>query len=202
MMPKGLFLLGAAFMALTQAGRGQPAPNWRVYKAADGLAESACLSVAITPQGDLLVKHLTLASISELDGYAVSVIPAPEQAASRVYESPGGQLWTVVPEGLQEFRQGAWVLHPVPEIAAEFRARLVSLVNGIPLCPVRQGLVLCLLPDLLLEFNQEGQEPERTKVLRTASQTRLGRFAAMTLARAGGLWVTGAQGLAKVPGPL
>src|SRR5437879_3229431 len=105
-----MVFLSAAFVALAQASSGQRAANWRVYKATDGLAESACISVSLAPQGKVLVKHLSLPSISELDGYAITVLGAPE-GSGRVYESPAGQLWTVAAQGLQEFKEGAWMLH-------------------------------------------------------------------------------------------
>src|SRR2546426_7376450 len=105
--------LGAAFIALAETTVGQRAANWRVYKVTDGLPESACISASVSPQGKILAKHLTLSSVTELDGYSITVLPAPE-GSGRVYESPGGQLWTVAPKALQEFKEGVWALHPVP----------------------------------------------------------------------------------------
>ena len=117
MTPKGLILLlGATLVALPESSWGQKPSSWpvngRVYRMADGLAESACVSVSLAPQGKVLARHLKSASISQLDGYTVTTIPAPDAGNSRIYESPGGQLWTVVAEGLQEFRNGNWLLHP------------------------------------------------------------------------------------------
>jgi hypothetical protein len=87
----------------------------------DGLAENACVSVTIGA-GGTLVQHLKSTTVSALDGYEVTSIPAPGPNRFRVYEGPGVQLWTVAPEGLREFRDGEWVLHRVPEIAEHFRA--------------------------------------------------------------------------------
>ena len=207
MTPKGLILLlGAALVALPDTSWGQKPSTWpvnsRVYRTVDGLPEAGCISVTLAPQGKVLVRHLNAASVSQLDGYRVTAIPAPETGKGRVYESPGGQLWTVVAEGLQEFRNGNWVLHSVPEISAEFRARLPRLIDPIPLYPVRQGVVLFLLPDRLLEFNAEDPDQPRTDVLLTAAQTQLEKFSGMTPARNGGLWIAGARGLAKVSGPV
>src|SRR6266566_7839535 len=197
---KGIALfLGAALVALAETSWAERASNWRVYKVADGLAESACLSVTVTPQGKVLARHLNLPSISELDGYEVNSIPAPEKGNWRIYESPSGQLWTVAPEGLQEFKEGAWMAHSVAEIADNIRAG--SPIDPVPLCPVRQGVVICLLPDRVMEFDAEDPDHPRTKVLRRLGQTRLGKFCGMTLAHDGGLWIAGARGLAKVTGP-
>jgi len=207
MTPKGLILfLGATLVALPGSSWGQRPSSWpvnlRVYRMADGLAESACISVSLAPQGRVLARHLKSASISQLDGYAVTTIPALDTGNGRIYESPGGQLWTVVAEGLQEFRNDNWLLHPVPEIASEFRAHVPRLVDPVPLWPVRQGVVLFLLPDRLLEFNTEASGHPRVEALLAAAQTRLERFSGLTLARDGGLWIAGARGLAKAAGPV
>jgi signal transduction histidine kinase/ligand-binding sensor domain-containing protein len=201
MTSKGLLFLSAALLALAQRSWGQKPFNWRVYKTADGLPESSCLSVAISPQGKVLVRHFDAPLVSELDGYSISTLPAPE-GRSRVYESPGGQLWTVVSEGLQEFRDGSWMLHPITEFATQPRVGGSSMVNPTPLCPVRQGVVILLLPERVWEFNLENLDHPRLLVLRLAEQTHLEHFSSMGIARDGGLWISGTRGLAKVPAPL
>jgi signal transduction histidine kinase len=202
MKRKGMFLLlGAIQFALGQASWGQRASNWRAYRIADGMPESDCVSVGLAPNGKVLARHLNTSSLSELDGYSVNVLPAPP-GRNRIYESPGGQPWTVTPEGLQEFNAGAWQLHPLPQIAAEFRPGSARLADSVPLCPVRQGLVLVALTDSLLEFNTDAPQARRTTVLRRADQSGLKRFSGMILARDGGLWLAGAAGFAKFPGPV
>ena len=170
-------LLGAALVASAETSWSQKPSTWpvnvRAYRAVDGLPESTCISVTLAPHDKVLVRHLKSTSISQLDGYSVALIPAPETGHGRVYESPGGQLWTVVAAGLQEFQNGNWVLHPVPEIAAEFRVRVPDLVDPIPLLPVRQGVVLLLLPNRLLEFSAEDPDHPRTETLLAASQTQI-----------------------------
>jgi signal transduction histidine kinase len=198
MMRKGLILLLSA-LTLTRTGWGQKSSTWRVYDLADGLPESACVSVT-AQQGRVLVRHVTQPFISELDGYGITTVPAPENAIGRVYESPGGQLWTVVPEGLQEFKDSAWLLHRVQEIAAQFPGGRRRADVSVPLCPTRQGRVLFLVSERLMEFNSE--DPEHPKLLRVADKTALQKFSGMTLARDGGLWISGPRGFAKVPGPI
>jgi len=180
---------------------GQPAPNWRLYKLADGLPESGCISVTFSPQGKVLARHFNLPLVSELDGYSVHVLQSPALGKSRVYQSPAGQLWTVSPEGLAEYREGKWVFDHVPEAAGP-HSGFGRVVDPIPLYPVRQGLVLLLLPDKLLEYNCETADHPRTRVLREAGQTALESFTGMTASRDGGLWISGSRGLAKLPGPL
>src|SRR6267154_5377245 len=87
MARKGSLLLLSA-LALTQPSWGQKASTWRVYNLADGLPESACVSVTAAQQGRVLVRHFWQPFISELDGYGINLVPAPENAIGRVYESP------------------------------------------------------------------------------------------------------------------
>jgi signal transduction histidine kinase/ligand-binding sensor domain-containing protein len=196
--------IGAAVLAWVQTCPGQRSVNWRVHKIADGLPDSGCVSVTIGANGKVLAQHLRVASVSELDGYSVSVLPAPPGGArsGRIYESPGGQLWCVAPEGLRLFKDGAWVLFPVPEMAAQFVAGGFASSQAIPIRPVRQGIVLVLLSDRLMQFNAESLDQSRTESLRAASATRLKKFLGLTPARDGGLWISGEAGLAKVPAPL
>jgi signal transduction histidine kinase/ligand-binding sensor domain-containing protein len=197
-----LWLLVFSLLVIARVSLGQSARGWRVYKLADGLPESACISVTSSPQGKVLVHHLTAPYISELEGYGITVLPSPETGKSRVYQSPAGQLWIAMPEGLREFRDGAWNSYSVPEIAAVPHSSSGHVIDPVPLYPVRQGLVLCLLPEKLIEFNAENPQQPRTQVIRVASQTALLGFSGMTPARDGGLWISGTRGLAKIPTPL
>ncbi len=204
MTPKGslLFAGGVIFLAFGGTCLGQRTWNWHIYSVADGLPESACVSVTSTPQGKVLVRHPAQAVLSELDGYAVTALRAPATGIGRIYESPGGQLWTVTAEGLQEFKDGQWLLHPLREIADEFRAGSPRASEPVPLCPVRQGLAIFLLGDRLMELNSEDPDKPRTFVLLAAERAGLGKFTGLVAARDGGLWLTGTRGLLKIPGPL
>jgi signal transduction histidine kinase/ligand-binding sensor domain-containing protein len=189
-------------MALIRPSWGQKSSAWQFYNLADGLPESACVSVTAVQQGKVVVRHLRQPFISELDGYGINPVPAPENSVGRVYESPGGQLWTVVPGGLQEYKNDAWVFHPVPEIAQRPPPSRFATRSSLPLYPTRQGRVLFLLPESLMEFNAENPDRPVTEILRTANQTALRKFSGMTLGRDGGLWICGPGGFAKVAGPL
>lgn len=193
---------GTALAALTQSLWGQPASPWRVFRAADGLPEPACASVTVGPQGTILARHLNKPFVTKLDGYSLTILPAPPISGSRIHESPAGQLWAAAPDGLFEFKEGDWVFHLVPEIAVESAAIAPHPSHGVPLCPVRQGRVLFLLRDRLMALNAEDPEHVGTELLRSAKQTRLGAFLGLTPARDGGLWISGARGLAKLPGPV
>ena len=202
MAPQRWFVLfGAAFVALAQTGWGQGASNWRIYGMADGLPKYTCISVSVTPQGKVLVRNLDSTTITELDGYTVNTFSGPADIVGRMSESPGGQLWAMTKQGLQEWRNGAWVFHPVAEITAEFQASHSRSTERIPFCPVKQGSVVFLLPDRLMEFNTEEPGHPHTTTLRVAGQTQLGKFSGMVVARDGSLWISGTRGLARMPGP-
>jgi signal transduction histidine kinase len=194
-----VLLGGVIWTSLACTGWSQTASSWRFFGVADGLAESACTSLSLTPQGKVLVRHGTSSSISELDGYGVNLLPSPDGARGALYESPAGQLWTVLPRGLAEYKEGRWLVHPVQAIADEV---LAPNLRTPPLFPVRQDVVLVLLSDQLLQFGCEDPAHPKIETLRQAGATPLGRFSGLALARDGGLWVTGARGLAKVPGPV
>src|SRR5260221_12727501 len=96
-------LVGATILALAQAALGQRDANWRVYKMRDGLPDLTCINVTLSPQGKVLVKHLNLPSLSELDGYNLTIRATPA-GNNPVYESPGGQFWTIASSGLLEMK--------------------------------------------------------------------------------------------------
>jgi signal transduction histidine kinase len=195
MPPNGLLILaGAAWLALAQTSSGQRPSNWRVYKAADGLPQSASISVTVSPAGKVLVKHFDPPSVSELDGYSIKTYLLPEASPGRAYRSPAGQIWTTEIDGLLEFRARAWISHPLPEMTNPHPA--------VPFYPIKHGCVVLLFPDRLLEFSSEDPERPTTVPLRAAAQTQLERFSQMSPARDGGLWISGSRGLAKLPAPL
>ena len=205
-MLKGLrYFLGAVLVALAGSCWGQnEASDWRKYKVLDGLPEAACSSVTFTPHGQVLVTHPNLAGITRLTGYGIELNAAPQTGPMRcrVYEGSGGQLWTVAPNGLLERRGDVWSLHIVPEIASLSRSNLPSLIDPIPLCPVRQGYVLLLFPDRLAGFQCDDPVHPRLRSVRASNAGEVGLFSSMCPARDGGLWIAGARGLAKVPGPV
>jgi signal transduction histidine kinase len=191
---------GIAFLASVTMCWGQKPSNWRVYKFADGLPESACFSVSVSAQDKVLARHLNLPLVSDLDGYSIVTKVAPSSGKNRIYQSPGGQLWTAAPQGLSEFKDGTWTLHPIPEIASE--ARLSRVNDPVPLYPIKQGLVIFLLPDRLFEFNTEHTDRPETRLLRRVEQTHLGSFSGMVPGGDGSLWIVGKLGAAKIPAPL
>ena len=141
-------------------------------------------------------------AIAELDGYTISTFPGTSGIIGRIGESPGGQIWAMTRQGLQEWNNGAWVLHPVAEIAAEFQTVRSRSTQRIPFYPVGWGRVIFLLPDRLMEFSTEGPDHPHTTVLRRAGQTQLGEFSGMVVTQDGSLWISSARGLARISGPV
>ena len=200
------YLLSAAVVALAGTGWGQnEASNWRKFKIADGLPEATCTSVTISPHGQVLVTHLNSPGISRLNGYDLELIPVPEtgQPRRRVYESSGGQLWTVVTNGLLELRSQGWSLYTnLPEVTLLCQSYVARPYDPVPLCPVRQGYVMILFPDRLAGLECDDPARSRLRLVRDSAVGQVGRFSSMVVARDGGLWVAGARGLAKAPGPI
>jgi signal transduction histidine kinase/ligand-binding sensor domain-containing protein len=200
MMRKGWLVLA---IVLTAAGTslGQRASNWRVYKAADGMPESASVAVTVGSHGRVWATQWKAAAVTSLDGYSVQPIPMPAAGYARVYESPAGQLWTTDARGLEEYLDGVWTAHPVQLIADEERSNSLAPLHPIALCPFRQGQVIFLLPDRLMEVAIPKTGAPAITLLRSASDSRLERFLGMTAAKDGSLWISGARGVAHVPGP-
>src|SRR3954464_12026165 len=96
-------LITGWLLALAIPVSGQNASVCRVFDLTDGFASSACASVSAGPRGRILVKHPGADRMSWLDGYNVRTFPVPPLAGDRAYESPGGQVWSVWPGGLEEY---------------------------------------------------------------------------------------------------
>ena len=118
--------------------------HWRTFTKTDGLPENSCVSVSVSASGNILLRHAKSPAVTVFDGYEFTSVPAPGTNRGRIYESPGGQLWTVTRGGLLEFRDGEWSPHLVPQIATHFRD---GRTNEIRLAPIRQGRVMIFLPD-------------------------------------------------------
>jgi signal transduction histidine kinase/ligand-binding sensor domain-containing protein len=193
---KGCFFL-AAFLTLAPAAFAQRYSDWRIFRAADGMPESPCVSVTVGSNEKVLTKHINSDSISELNGHTISSFPSPEVGRSRVYGSSGGQLWTVTSTGVAEFFAGEWKVHPIPEIAKLNNSVAPLVAAVIPIQVIRQGRVLVLLPDQLLLLNAEDITAPTLSVIQLASHTGLQKFVGMTVTRDGTLWISGAHGLER-----
>lgn len=182
-------------------GLGQESRAWRLYGNADGLPEAACRFVTIGAAGNVYVQGLHSRLAASFDGYTwttASSAPIPTDASGGICESPGGQLWTVTSRGLAEWVDGAWRERLLGVIAQQRRA---APDFRIFLFPVRQNLVIFLLPQALMEFCTDDSNHPTLRVLRRAEETRLGSFTGLTAAPDDGFWLSGERGLARIPGP-
>ncbi len=195
--PSIVFFFATMF---TTSVTAQVGSHWRMFKVSDGLADAICTTVTVSPRTNVWVTHLQNGLATTFDGYQFNRIPAAGLGPTRIYETPGGQIWAVAPDGIQEFRDDKWVQYPIPAIAAITSTNPVLQLRQISLLPFKQGNVLISLPDRLLAFSNEGVPT--TSLLKSSSATSLGRFFDFCTAHDGGVWVGGGKGLAHVAGPL
>jgi signal transduction histidine kinase len=191
---KRCVLSPALFLVVLARGYCQQAASWREFNVAEGFPESSFSSVTIAESGAVLAVASAASRLCLFDGYEAKSIPLPEGAA-RVYQSPSGQLWTLTAQGLWTMKDQKWKLYPLPDLAA------VATASQIPLCPVRLNVVLCLLPDRLIECSAEDSASLRVQTLRAAAGGKIGRFTSMVVGVEDELWVLGERGLARLPGP-
>lgn len=198
---RGRWLAGAwaAACCLKAATAGLEGAHWRWYRAEDGLAESLCTAITLSPRGHLWIKHGEVNAISGLDGYTVQRVPAPADRIYRVHQSRAGRLWALYEDGLLGYSGESWTRYPLtPHLTP---AEVNQLRGGRPpgLVPAEEDRVLLLFPERLVLFRAADAS---FTVLREARTTPLGSFQDLTTAPGGGLWVTAERGVARVAGPL
>jgi len=191
-----LLLLLCGFRLLAAADDGA---SWRVYRTTDGLAANSSAAVNFSPRGILWVRHGNGGPLSWLDGFQIHAVQDSSEGNFPVYESRSGQLWSLYLGGVMEYRRDQWMEHPLPSVRSEMQSSSVRLVRPIPLLPAERDHVLILLPEQLVKFDAS----QRLAVpLRHSGDSGIGRFDDLVEARDGGAWVTGSNGLAKIPTPL
>lgn len=168
----------------------QNMPSWRFWDVTDGLKESYTQAISVDPSGRVWVKHGDVDTIGVFDGYHLSTAPSPRSGA-RVYGTRNGQAWAEHSLGLEQYKDGQWIVHPIKEVQ-EARRRGGGSVGFLP---VDGDRVLLLLPDRILEYEPA---PRVTRVLKGAAETRLERFIRIAAARDGGAWITGRMGVGKL----
>jgi len=192
--PRAMLLALAALATLASVVSAATTNQWRTFTVADGLPENACVSVTLGASGNVLVRHPHTNVITLFDGYEATVVPAPGIIRHRVYESPGGQLWTFWSDGLLELRNGTWLAHPVPQIASLFAA---GRTNEVALLPVRQGHVLILVPDELLQLTVGDSGRALIEVVRHDGRTAAEQFNALKPRPDNTEWRATASGLLR-----
>ena len=160
---------------------------------------SYAAAVTISPQINIIVKSGDTPKITWLNGYERREIAAPEENQYRVYESRTGQLWSLYSDGVLLYYRGQWAYHPIAEVRNEMLTNPMRQLRQISLVPAELNILLILLPDRLLEYDAA---TGRTTMLKEVAATGLGRFQEMHESQDGGLWVTGINALAYLPGPI
>lgn len=194
----GLACALSFFFVASPAAFGQQTPHWRVYKAADGLAESFSTAVTVSPLNRVWIRHGDSDTLSWLDGYEVHRLPCLPGGTFRIYETRTNQLWSLFSGGITAFRREQWIQYPLSEIQTELLINPRYKIRPFPMIPGRSGRVLFILPEKLMEYQPS---VDNLRVVIAAGDTHLGRLLDMTEARDGGVWITGSHGMAKLPGP-
>jgi signal transduction histidine kinase/ligand-binding sensor domain-containing protein len=195
----GVLLALAVGICVSGSVHAQGLPEWQTYRAADGLSESLSTSVSLGPRSHVWIRHGEFNALSLLDGYVVQRYPAPAQRSHRVYESRAGRIFSTCEEGLLEFRSTDWALYPLELLSSELQKNPLRQTRQPFILPAEQDRVLILASDQLLDYRLLSHE---ITVLRRAELEGLGKYSSLSPARDGGVWVTAANGIAKVPGPL
>src|SRR5437868_479582 len=109
------------WLPMTALVRGQEQHSWRYWTAADGLNETYSISLSVSANGQICVRHGAVPFMSVLDGYSVSKVRDPREAqrieranSGRAYISRQGSMWLTSPDALKEFKDGQWLLHYRP----------------------------------------------------------------------------------------
>lgn len=175
------------------SGAAERTAHWRTFPA----GELPIVSVTLGARGRVIACQGDGAAITILDGYTNRQIALPDNVSRpvRVYESRTGQLWTTFFEGLLVYKGGQWNRHFINDI----RLEPLKPFHPIPIVPAEVNRALFLLPNRLMEF--DFGDP-RLSAIKYAPDTQLGSFFEMSETSDGGLLISGANGFARITGPL
>jgi signal transduction histidine kinase/ligand-binding sensor domain-containing protein len=175
------------------SGAAERIAHWRTFPA----GEAPIVSVTLGPRGRVLASQSDGAAITILDGYANRQVALPPDVARpiRVYESRTGQLWTTYSDGLLMYKSGQWTRHFINDI----RLEPLKPFHPIPIVPAEVNRALFLLPSRLMDFDAS---IPRVSTIKYAADTKLGPLFEMSETSDGGLLVSGANGIARIGGPL
>lgn len=190
-----MFILGCLLMSFPSAGHGAvESYQWRVFKAIDGLKESASQSVTISPLERVWIGHSHSDFFSVYNGYDASSIPAPEGRALKVYENRSGQVWTTYSGGLQDYSGKEWTQYAIPEIRSEMASNILQQLR-LTVLPAERDHAFFLLSDALMDFYARSG---KTRVIKHTQETAIGKFMTMIPDNQRGLWVIGSRGVARI----
>jgi signal transduction histidine kinase len=193
------------FVFLAASATAQTASDWRVFRASDGLPETAISSLTVGPRGLVWLRHPNQPWISRLDGYEVSAIPAPSSFQGIVREGPSGQICSIDNGFLKFFspQNSIWETKlsfsnrtNIPVFEAE---RDDLAWDAIPL---KQDQVMLLTGSALSVLSFQANGKVVTNEIIRASKTGLVIFKGMVSSQDNNLWLWGTHGVAHINGPL
>jgi ligand-binding sensor domain-containing protein len=173
-------------------------PQWRSFGPEHGMIVSSAISVTVSPRGTVWIRHPGMSGVSGFDGFDFRRLPAMDETVFSIREGRSAQLWALYPDGVAEYRAEGWMLHPVEFLRARRGAQPGLSWRPVGFVPAERDRVLVLLGDALLKFEAPEQ---RSSVVLTAAQLRIGEFVDLLEGRDGSVWLIGLGGVAKVPGP-
>jgi signal transduction histidine kinase/ligand-binding sensor domain-containing protein len=197
-MLTGWILIPALFSASQARSDSGKAGCWRIYTAGEGFSDSSFRAITVAENGVILAVNSSSSGVCKFDGYDAMSVSLPAGATGHVYQSPAGQFWICWSGGLWTMKDGAWRRLDIPEISAAIRTNPES---EIPLYPLRQNVVLCLLPERLIEIDAEPTRDVRLRTLRDNGQSRIGKFSALAVDGNDEMWIVGKDGLSRSAGP-
>lgn len=186
--------------AAAPAAADNPIRHFRHWMVRDGLPRSESWFAGMFPSGNLWCTFMDLAI--RIDGYGVDVVKGPARWLP-YFETPGGQLWTLLYEERREYTgfrhydpgSGRWIEHPVPG----FRINPNTAQRFRSVWPRADDYLLYVHEEALMFYDAKQRE---SGTLLDADRTRLGQFLQIAPSPRGGIWVSGLNGLARVPDPV
>ncbi len=171
--------------------------DWRFFTTADGLGENWINNVTIGINDTVWVYHAGIHKLSWMDGWSdekgffANKFPDPGEEDLKVIQNQAGQLWSIYKDGIQQYKNGGWIRHPLEDVKSYYPS--IGSRDLIPILSLSPNRVFYLLADRLMLFNAEtGIET----VVRDVRNSRLGEFTDMAGFARGGIWVTGKKGVA------
>ena len=173
---------------------GQGAARWRYWTVADGLTESFSRVVNRGSNGEIWVRHGTVAKLSVLNGRGVRQIADPwvksldsKPRQRRVWPDGAGGAWVVENLGLMRLDGDRW---KTEWQGSQSDAPLDMTLYG------RGRLVV------LFEGRVEMYEvaAKRWVKLRDAQQGKIGRYREITAGFGGEVWIAGTEGIGRLSG--
>jgi hypothetical protein len=158
------------------------------------MRESWVSGMTFGPSGTLWISHGEVSEFSKYDGYQFHVVSPSPGRDLRIIEDESRRLWALKlggAGGFQQFIDGKWVLFPIPENETD-----AYILRQVPFAPLPSNKLLYLLPQALFQYDTVNHSIRR---ILKSDDTRLGAFLDMTYVPGDGIWLTGDNGIVRIP---